>query len=1315
MNLIKRGTVAAAALLACLAWKATADMAADFVLVERLGHAWSNECVTFELKPDQVKAARQGKALAGAGGHETAFQLIETGGVARIAFQADLAPYTSASYSFTEAASRKSTDLDVSESGDVLRLANSRTGIELRRKLKPGEGPIARIRLGSGTWTGGSTLEGSGAISDYQVEVLAKGPVFAEAICRATFADGGAWRLRFRIERAEPVVLVEEQFDAPSGGVFRLAMGDKAYQPTHLMHRNADVTSSALMADPIAGYFLEPWLHWSNPRHGNWIALFTPTPVTPVKMAAPDINAGKDNGVDELVDDMAKKPRDPNPDMLMVGLVKPSLWRDPQWKGRAPQIDPNVQASVKEGVLVLELPVRGGNRAWMLGALDKAGSAEMLARQNRRVAPPPHQLLIKHGDFPLEKVKDFVLEWKGDEDNHPVLYIKKQDLPALRARLKSDPKELNRWTSQQPIDKYFLDGPIKEFIASGDLKLGRLMVAKAEEYLQICVDLYLKQDERQTPGAAPHMQSLIVTVINLMDPLLSTEAVTPEARKRILAKLAFLGYVVSSSDYWSPERGFSGFANMTSIVALYRTGLGCMLPSHPHAKGWAKQGLDQLYWQLGAWSDEDGGWLEAPHYAMVSFDHMLAGFTMAANAGYSEYAFDPRMRKVIEWFAGISTPRDSRTGGFRHQPPIGNTYHGEPTGLYGLAAALWKERDPDFASRMQWMYEQNGSFGGLGIGWNFPAMLGYGFLMNQSGVTSKPAGLGSMWFRQTGVVLRNTMDSRRETYLHMIAGSNHDHYDFDSGSIILYGKGRILADDWGYIGRHPEQWHSMLTSPSAWSGGEMRVDAFAPGVALDYVSGRKGSWQRQIAFVKDANPETGPAFFLIRDTQSANEPSTWRLWLTALKPPVQPAAATPPPVDVAASLAGGVEGLKKAGGQDDSLTEGFEAKKKPVAAAPAGPGVVIHSAGATLIGGEDVDLDIFIFKAEKLGLKKETATQRVSCGYRNGVVDSMENTQTCLIGSLAGRGAVSTLLYPRLKTEPVPKVTWFADGRGAEVTTAAGTDVVFLNQKRQRTVDPDGKSLLPLFGVDRLSGKGAGLLYKPADGDSPHFTVNTSGTDRVEGTYRIPAQSVSLHPGPTNPATAVWRSPVSGTVSVEARLADANVGGGDGIAYELRQATKVLAQGVMTNGGDTVVKVDAAPVAKGELLRLVILPRESNWWDGTIVDMTVRQSGGPQWNLRESSLRGNELGNERTGKSETPVWWVCEGDAEAFDPKVFAQPVETYGPTSGAISFQGTAGAVQVRGPSRVLTLGASGEIQVGGKAFRSEGPATRTESSGNR
>ena len=576
-------------------------------------------------------------------------------------------------------------------------------------------------------------------------------------------------------------------------------------------------------------------------------------------------------------------------------------------------------------------------------------------------------------------------------------------------------------------------------------RLDKKIVERCNEWLRfVSHDDVLLQNSRVTLGVAPHMQAvMLLPTLNLVDAALGCESLTPELRRRFLAQLAFLGYAVNRDDYWSPKRGFSANPNMTTTVAQYQVALASLLPSHPMAKQWAAQGLGQLRYQLNAWSDADGGWLEAPHYAMVSYDHMFGAFVMAARAGFSDFLYEDRMRKVMGWFAKISTPRDPRTGGFRHFPPIGNTYHGEPTGMFGIVAGLWKNRDPEFAANMQWMCEEHGS-PDIGIGWSFPTMAGYKGLLKAHGVAPRKPDYGSAWFRNTGVVLRNTIGSERETYLHLIAGGNHAHYDYDSGSIILWGKGRVLADDWGYIGRHGAHYHNMLNAPGA--GGNMRVEKFSAKPTLDYVSGRKGTWQRQIAFSKDTDP-LGPNYFLIRDSNHADTPATWKLWLS-----VEPDAYKFGDKNAGKNLPKiPQEGLNidddPANELDDvDLKLASEAKPKSKPAAPPSP-IRIHNQGVSVTGADDVDLDIFFYDAGQLNLKTEKATQKVTCGNRYGKVGSMQITQTALIASLKGRGAVTALLYPRLKKEPSPKVVWHAGGRIAEVIFKAGIDFIFLAPK----------------------------------------------------------------------------------------------------------------------------------------------------------------------------------------------------------------------------------------------------------------------------
>ncbi len=980
--------------------------AEDFVLREALGREWANELVTFPLTPSQSAAVKSGAGVNGPDGRTVPSQLIEAAGKPRVAFQVTLAAGRTQRYRLAKIGTAASTDIEVSETAETVVLRNAHIGLALRKKLHGDEGPIAGVRLRTGVWTAGSKLEDGAEAESYRVELLTKGPVFAEALCHVALSGGGTWSLRFRMLRDEPVVLVSESMDARSGGRMLVPLGSEAFRPTRLLHRRGKGNIGPLESWTIApglAHTLEPWLRWwMSDRQGNWFAVYSPA------------------------------------DLLMVAALRPAEWRDPEWRERAKQLAPVVEAHAEHDVVTLHMPLGGGQRKWLLGTPPRGESIAPLEAANRKVAPLPQRYVIKHGDFPLDEVKDYVLEWPGEHDDYPRLFVRKQDLADLRSKLPKDPTEVKRWTSQQPINKYNIEAPLLAYFASENEALGNAIVKRSNEWLdQVVDDGLLEQNGRVTLGVAPHMQGvLLLPPLNLTDAALGCPGVTPRLRKRMLAQLALLGYTVSREDYWSPSRGYSANPNMTTTVALYQTAVASLIPSHPRAREWAERGLTELKRQLREWSDENGGWLEAPHYAMVSLDHMLGAFLMASNAGFGHEVCDPQIRKVCEWLAKISTPRDRRTGGFRHYPPIGHTYMGEGTGMFGIVAGLWKDRDPAFAANMQWMCEEHGS-PPIGLFGPFGTFSGYRKLLLSHGVAPEAPVYGSEWFRKTGVVLRSHFPSERETYLHLIAGSQHQHYDHDSGSIVVWGKGRLLADDFGYIGQHPARWHNQLTSPAVPGSSVMEIASFAPSERLDFVHGRRGAWQRRITFIKDAEP-LGPTGFFIRDSHAADADATWRLWLTT-------------------------------------------------------KGIVVHGHGATVTGEDDVDLDIFVFEPAALKLRTEATVQK-GMGRRDGKDGLTATSQTALVGTLRGRGTVSVLLWPRLKSEPPPKVSWFADGQGLQVETQAGTDYVLVADPPRKA---DGTAIpRELVSADAKVTFRCAAGAVQTRGKTATFTLATSGSIR---------------------------------------------------------------------------------------------------------------------------------------------------------------------------------------------------------------------------
>ena len=939
------------------------------VIREPLGQAWQNELVTIPLSPEQLASLRNGDVLVGPDGRAIPHQMISSGKLPCVAFQLSLQPNETQAYRIVPAAAAgEPTAADrptLVDEPDRILLGNSQIAVALLKSARGNQSPLAGFRLSSGELTLTPRLIDSASVSSSQLRTTARGPVFAEVVCEVDLSGGGRWVITCGVLANEPVVLIQETIKTESGGSLELPLSAPGFQPTHLLHRHGKGDLGRLDSWPLAdgtAFLLEPWIRWwMNERQGNWFALHSET---------------------------AEQ-------MLMVAALKPSDWRQPTSSSSPStpdQLLPEVHAGCENGQVKLRLPLGLGSRSWLVGCPPRAASVAVLTSNNLKTAPDCQQLVIRHGDFPFSDVRNWVLEWEGDHENHPRLFLSRDALSKLRPSLPRNAAEVRRWTSDQPIDKYNIEAPLLAWFATQDPQLEAALIARCEEWLETAIiNGILRQHGQLAPGVAPHSQSvLLLPALNLADAVLSAPGLTLEQRRRILARIAFFGYAVSRDDYWSVSRGYAANPNMTTTVSLYRTLAASLVPSHPAAQEWAKVGLEELRRQLREWSDEDGGWLEAPHYAMVSLDHLVGAFVMARNNGFGNDLHDPRLKAVFEWLAQISTPADSRTAGVRHYPPIGHTYHGEGTGMFGIMAGLWQDVHPEFAGQMQWMYEQHGAQP-IGLFGPFGTFSGYRSLLLAHGVKARPMLLNSRWFRDTGVVLRSHPGTDRETCLTLIAGHNHEHYDNDSGSITLWGQGRVLADDFGYVGAHPARFHSLPEwpgiEPTSGRPSVMTIQKFASGNRLDYVRGIRESWQREIAFLKDPAP-AGSVGFLLHDRLEHDQAATWRLWLTGRK------------------------------------------LEFP------GPG------RAVLIGEEDVDLEVHFWPTTIMPTSEIGEAQGMV--RRNGREDRQTTLQTALTASLPPRTAVSAFLWPRRRNDPPPEVEWFADGRGVQVKSAAGIDYVCL-------------------------------------------------------------------------------------------------------------------------------------------------------------------------------------------------------------------------------------------------------------------------------
>lgn len=256
-------------------------------------------------------------------------------------------------------------------------------------------------------------------------------------------------------------------------------------------------------------------------------------------------------------------------------------------------------------------------------------------------------------------------------------------------------------------------------------------------------------------------------------------------------------------------------------------------------------------------------------------------------------------------------------------------------------------------------------------------------------------------------MLRSGFASERETQLYLIAGLNHDHDDDDSGSFTLWGKGRLLANDFGYTGIAAADDHNLLLSRAA-QNGVMRVDEFATSKRLDSLRGTRDGWTRQIVFVKDLDP-LGDHFFVVCDSLREPSPMKWQLWLNAVR------VTTPKP------------------------------------------------RAALVEGQDDVDLDIVFIAPNEIALRTEDKSRTCPGLLPDGTVrTNLVTKQTGLIADVGRGDRITTVLFPRLRTDDPPEITPLADGQAVRIRTKSCTSYVFLSPKpftfRENDISFEGRS-----------------------------------------------------------------------------------------------------------------------------------------------------------------------------------------------------------------------------------------------------------------
>ncbi|OPZ84813.1 MAG: hypothetical protein BWY76_01692 [bacterium ADurb.Bin429] len=889
-------------------------------------------------------------------------------------------------------------------------------------------GPIVAVRGRSGNWLGRGWLEHPEGVYRMTPTLRARGPVFADYRVEYELTNG-CYVAEMRIIAGTEVALVTEEFDTGAGafkfslyeglqpdtGRWRGHSGRPAFAPGYGGGRSGKEAVSPLKYDREGQIFgLAGWMTWW-PDTGFYWGVYNSN--------------------------------NPRSDYLGIFRVRSGQWRNPTWPGIVMSRKPDLVATFGLGAGKRQWGLYNSTAAEAIPGLipdvelpEKLDTAEKVLVNNRlrtqmreTSRSPLNRAMIKYGEMPLDKYKDWILDWPGaDADVYPRMFVAPGQLETVRERALAYPPIKARLGAHtaKPLT----------YLVTGNEAMGRQLydAPQGGDYNWMGQMLRMQTDvtewlegEGDTGTAMHNLHGQIRIRGNALryDAAGAVKELTPAERRRLRALMAFEAHKAADLDWVPFGTGFHlGNPNMPTAVAATIGLCGAALPSHPYAGEWMDRAYRYIRDTLNGFVAPGGAWNECPHYQMdASLQQILQLATALKNTGYADLYREPKLKATMRYAAEIWTPVDTRTG-YRVMPSIGHSGL-ESTALFGWMAAGTRDSDPGFAAEQQWMWANGGK------------LMNYPFdelVIDPAAPTQAPAFI-SRNFPGFGVILRSGAPAPDETYLSFRAGYWTSHYeDGDQGSLVLYARGAPLCLDFASqyaptVGR--QYMHNRVSFNHRYSRDSGRITAFAAGPRADYARGRVSTttlmqlpetpeeeaelhrtgvlqpntmpptetvkpinWDRQVLFIKDPDP-AAPNYLVLRESFSGNTtlPTDWNLWTLATGVTWEGNRAT------AAAMFGGV------------LLDV----------------VMLDPTRPAWSTGE---------WAHKF-LPGNTTVQ----GWKDANPDKPYEERQKLLRVAQGPGqCYFAVLYPRLATEQAPTVTAVADGKAAKVEHVGGMDLVIL-------------------------------------------------------------------------------------------------------------------------------------------------------------------------------------------------------------------------------------------------------------------------------
>ncbi|HEY3416698.1 MAG TPA: hypothetical protein VGM23_07425, partial [Armatimonadota bacterium] len=177
--------------------------------------------------------------------------------------------------------------------------------------------------------------------------------------------------------------------------------------------------------------------------------------------------------------------------------------------------------------------------------------------------------------------------------------------------------------------------------------------------------------------------------------------------------------------------------------------------------------LDHMVGPAGEWPESMGS------HGRTSVDMILAFSIASTNSGLHDYVNDPRVKRLMLYWAKMETPRDPRPRGIhnptpnrRYFPAMGRDHIGGPGGTCGAMARVIQKTDPAYAATMQWAWQEEGASCVLGH------LGGFAYLACDPTLPAKQPVWASEVLPRAAVVLRQGLGTSNEHQVMLYSGDH---------------------------------------------------------------------------------------------------------------------------------------------------------------------------------------------------------------------------------------------------------------------------------------------------------------------------------------------------------------------------------------------------------------------------------------------------------------------------------------------------------------------------------------------------------------